>query len=70
MSLDTRVEELEVRVAFQEDTLQTLNDELASQQQQIEQLQAMLQVVYRELKAAQEQQGQGATAASERPPHY
>lgn len=70
-SLEARIAELEMRIVFQEDTLQTLNRELATQQQQIEQLQLMLQTVYRELKDAQEAAQTGAAAAAnERPPHY
>lgn len=70
-SLEARIEELEMRVVFQEDTLQTLNRELATQQQQIEQLHLMLQTVYRELKDAQEAaQAGGQSVANERPPHY
>lgn len=69
-SLEARIEELEMRVVFQEDTLQTLNRELATQQQHIEQLHLMLQTVYRELKDAQEAAQTGGQAANERPPHY
>ena len=43
-SLQSRVDELETRLAFQEDTLQALNEQLAHQQSVTEQQQQMLQV--------------------------
>jgi SlyX protein len=70
-ALQARIEELEVRVAFQEDALQTLNTQLAHQQQTCEQLQQQLQLLYRQWRDMQEMVADGAVASSqEKPPHY
>lgn len=61
------MEELESRVAFQEDTLTQLNDVIAAQDAQIRSLVAGLRELgdkYRDLTS--ELQGPG----SEKPPHY
>ena len=42
MSLDNRVMELETRLAFQDDTISSLSDELVLQQRAIERLQLQL----------------------------
>lgn len=71
--LQARVDELETRLAFQEDTLQTLGEQLAHQHELISQQQAMLQAVYRQLRDVQASAGDAggdAAPADERPPHY
>jgi SlyX protein len=42
MSLEERVTDLESRLAFQDDTIQALNDELVAQQRVIERLQLQM----------------------------
>jgi SlyX protein len=71
-NLQLRVDELETRLAFQEDTLQALSEQLAHQQSVTEQQQQMLQVLYRQLRDVQDaSSADGAAPASpERPPHY
>ena len=71
-SLQSRVDELETRLAFQEDTLQALNEQLAHQQSVTEQQQQMLQVVYAQVRDVQDaSSAEGAAPDSqERPPHY
>jgi len=71
-NLQLRVDELETRLAFQEDTLQALSEQLAHQQSVTEQQQQMLQVLYRQLRDVQDASStDGAAPASpERPPHY
>jgi SlyX protein len=70
--LQLRVDELETRLAFQEDTLQTLNEQLAHQQSVTEQQQQMLQALYVQLRDVQDaSSADGAAPVSqERPPHY
>ncbi|WNW11294.1 SlyX family protein [Pseudomonas sp. DTU_2021_1001937_2_SI_NGA_ILE_001] len=45
MSLESRVMELESRLAFQDDTIQALNDVLVGQQRVIDRLQQQLMLV-------------------------
>jgi len=70
--LQERVDELETRLAFQEDTLHALSDQLAHQQSVTEQQQFMMQTLYRQLQDMQDASATdgGGAAASERPPHY
>lgn len=67
MNLEQRIADLETRLAFQDDTLQTLNDVLVSQQADIERLQAQLQVLAKRL--AEMQEG-GIEEDEAPPPHY
>ena len=70
--LRSAVEALQSQLAFHEDTVQTLNDALASQQQEILLLRRQLEL----LKELQDQQGRALDqlpdlpAADEKPPHY
>lgn len=72
VSLQLRVDELETRLAFQEDTLQALSEQLAHQQGVTEQQQQMMQTLYRQLRDVQDASGADGAAPStqERPPHY
>ncbi|MBO4120745.1 SlyX family protein [Cupriavidus gilardii] len=67
--MESRITELEVKLAFQEDLLETLNLTVAKQQRQIELLQEQMQALYQQLPAAT---GTGADGGSvqEIPPHY
>lgn len=68
MSLEDRVMELETRLAFQDDTLTSLSDELILQQRAIERLQMQLAAL---LKRQEEMVGQfEATSQETPPPHY
>ncbi len=68
MTLDARVMELESRLAFQDDTLQALNDELVRQQRQVERLQLQMAAL---LKRQEEMVGQfGISEQDAPPPHY
>lgn len=68
MSLEGRMTELETRLAFQDDTIQALNDELVEQQRRIERLQSQLAALARR---QEELQGQVGIAESDvPPPHY
>ena len=65
---DERLLELETRVAFQEDTIQKLDDALASQQQQIMDLERQVQLLglqIKEIEAVPPTTGPEAP-----PPHY
>jgi SlyX protein len=67
-----RLADAESRIAFQEDTLQILGDQLAHQQQLGARLQTSLQLLYRQI---QDLQHDGNTdinilGEDESPPHY
>jgi SlyX protein len=69
--LQLRIEELEIRLAFQEDAMQALNNQIANLQQDSEKQQQMLQVLYRQWREMQEATLDGAAASTqEKPPHY
>ena len=49
--IEERVTELESRVAFQDDTIQKLNDVIVEQQHQIDQLSAQLAVLKEQIQS-------------------
>jgi SlyX protein len=68
MNLEDRVMELETRLAFQDDTIQALNDVLVAQQRSVELLQMQIAAL---IKRQEEMVGQFGIAEEEAPPpHY
>ncbi|AXM98327.1 SlyX family protein [Pseudomonas plecoglossicida] len=68
MPLETRIIELETRQAFQDDTIQALNDVVAEQGQVIERLQLQMAEL---IKRYEEMVGQyGSEGEEAPPPHY
>ncbi|MBA6061221.1 SlyX family protein [Pseudomonas juntendi] len=68
MSLEMRMIELETRQAFQDDTLQALNDVVVEQAKVIERLQLQVTEL---IKRHEEMVGQFGSEADEAPPpHY
>ena len=68
MELEQRIIDLEARLAFQDDTIQTLNDVLGAQQRTLERLQAQLALLARRQEDMQSRMdGEGDEAP---PPHY
>ena len=68
MSLEERVTDLESQLAFQDDTIQALNDVLAAQQRAVERLQLQMTAL---LKRQEEMAGQFEAFEEEAPPpHY
>lgn len=66
-TVEARIAELEMRVAFQDDTLQALNDVLVSQQAVIDRLAAQVAA----LRQRQEELSDQLEAGDEPPPpHY
>lgn len=68
MTLEARVMELETRLAFQDDTIQALNDELVAQQRNIERLQ--MQIASLAKRQEDMQSGFGISEHEAPPPHY
>jgi SlyX protein len=68
VSLEERVMDLESRLAFQDDTIQALNDVLVSQQNAVDRLQLQIAAL---LKRQEEMGGQFESFEDEAPPpHY
>ena len=68
MSLEDRVTDLESQLAFQDDTIQSLSDVLATQQRAVERLQLQMAAL---LKRQEEMAGQFESFEEEAPPpHY
>ncbi|WP_062382757.1 SlyX family protein [Pseudomonas abietaniphila] len=68
MNLDERVMELESRLAFQDDTIQALNDVLIAQQRSLERMQLQMAAL---IKRQEEMGGQfEAFEGDAPPPHY
>lgn len=68
MSVEDRVTELETRLAFQDDTIQALNDVLVVQQRALERLQRQVAAL---IKRQDEMGGQfEASEEDAPPPHY
>lgn len=67
--LVARVDELETRLAFQDDTIQALNDALAAQQFELDRLRRSLELVAkRQADLAAQISGDAGEEAP--PPHY
>ena len=62
-----RIDALEAKVAFQEDTIASLNEALVCQQTRLDELERLLEMSLAEIKGGQEP---GAGQAEPPPPHY
>ncbi len=69
VELQEQVIELQTRLLFQEDSLQALDDVIARQQKQIDDLTRYCQLL-KEGIAASSNQDEGGDVAHELPPHY
>lgn len=69
MNLEDRVMELESRLAFQDDTIQALNDVLVAQHRLVERMQLQMAAL---IKRQEEMGGQygGFEEQDDAPPHY
>lgn len=68
MKAEQRITDLESRLAFQDDTIQALNDVLVAQQRELERLQLQVEAL---AKRQEEASGQFEVSEDEAPPpHY
>lgn len=71
-TLSARIDDLQVKVAFLDDLVESLNQLVIAQNQQLSDLQLQMQLLYRRVEAAQ--QGEDGIEAfdplKEVPPHY
>ena len=65
---ESRFTELETRLAFAEDLLETLNQTVFRQQKQLDSLQQQLRLLHQQLQDAQPDEAR--TPRDEIPPHY
>ncbi len=69
--LQQRVDELEMRAAFLDDLVESLNSIVGEQAQLLMDLQAQMRVLYSRLESANKGEGIATfDAAQDRPPHY
>jgi SlyX protein len=66
---ETRIAELEIKLALTEDHLDQLNKTIFRQQQQLDLLQAQLRELHRQVHSADGDSG-SSSPRSEIPPHY
>jgi SlyX protein len=66
-TLAERIDALEMRIAYQDDTLESLNETIAAQWKQIDALTRQLTELRERL---QEAESRTAAPINERPPHY
>lgn len=67
---DNRITELETRVAYQEHTIQELNDVVYRQQLQIDKIEIMCKHLMDRIQSLAEAGSGGEQQTNERPPHY
>ena len=69
--LNERINELEIRLAWQDELLATLNDTIAKMQDTLDLQQAQLRLLYQKIQAQNELSGSKPySLAEEIPPHY
>lgn len=66
-ALAERIDALEMRIAYQDETIETLNQTITAQWQQIDALTRQLAELRERLQDAE---SNAAAPANERPPHY
>ncbi len=67
MSVDARIAELEMRQAFQDDTIQALNDVIVEQQRVLTRMQAQLELL---AQRQNDMHSQFDEIPNDPPPHY
>lgn len=70
-SLSAPIEDLQVRIAFLDDLVDQLNDQVARQNAEIADLKKQMQMLYRRIESADLSEGIAAfDPMTNRPPHY
>jgi len=67
---EKRLVGIETKLAYQEDTLQTLNDVVSRQQMQIDQLERTCKLLLERLEEITKSGSPGESNGNEAPPHY
>lgn len=66
---EQRLENIEIKISYQEDQIEELNKTVYQQQQKLERLEAFCKELAGQVRSLSESGGAGPTA-NERPPHY
>ena len=69
MTTEDRLVDIEIKVARQEDMVETLNQTIYRQQKKIDELEGLCSALARHLKEMREAASEGGPA-NEKPPHY
>jgi len=70
-SFSAPIEDLQVRIAFLDDLVEQLNDQVAQQGQEITDLKKQMQLIYQRIESADLSEGIAAfDPMTNRPPHY
>ncbi|MDD5227700.1 MAG: SlyX family protein [Methylococcales bacterium] len=67
---ENRLIELEIKVAYQDDLLQTLNDIIATQQQKIDRLERAYKTIHERVDSLASKSPEESLPNHELPPHY
>ncbi|GEK10587.1 SlyX family protein [Pseudoalteromonas sp. McH1-7] len=67
--IDNRITELEAKLAFQEDTIETLNEELKAHQQRLAKMQRQIELLAEKMKEGRDP-GLMPQHQEPPPPHY
>jgi SlyX protein len=70
VSQEDRFVDIEIKLAHQEDLVESLNQTVYQQGRHIDKLEAMLAKLAEHLRNLQQSSGPGQGALNERPPHY
>ncbi len=69
MTIEDRLMEMEVKISFQEDTVQELNKVVCQQQKMLDQLEATCRFLLNQVKDLSDTASE-SKVSNERPPHY
>ena len=70
-SFSAPIEDLQVRIAFLDDLVEQLNDQVAQQSLEIADLKKQMQLIYQRIESADLSEGIATfDPSSDRPPHY
>lgn len=69
MTTESRIEQLEIKIAFQDDNIETLNNEIFTQQRKLQLLTEQVAHLVIKLKET-EPDSSGVDQVDMRPPHY
>ncbi|MEI6897421.1 MAG: SlyX family protein [Psychromonas sp.] len=69
MTTESRIEQLEMKIAFQDDNIETLNNEIFEQQRKLQVLTEQVTYLVAKLKETESDDG-GIDQVDMRPPHY